>query len=61
MDEDKVVDLQHWRNAAERASRTDPGVHKMDNISKIIEWSVEMRVRGLMPDDVAKAFAEHFG
>jgi len=54
MDEDKVVDLQHWRNAAERTSRSD-------NIFKIIEWSVEMRVRGLMPDDIAKAFAEHFG
>jgi hypothetical protein len=61
MDENKLVDLQHWRNSAKRESRSDPSVHKMDSISKIIEWSVEMRVRGLMPDDVAKAFAEHFG
>jgi hypothetical protein len=30
-------------------------------ILTIIEWSVEMRRKGLMPDEVARAFREHFG
>jgi hypothetical protein len=61
MDEDRVIDLQRWRDTTERAPPCDSGMHNVDNISKIIEWSVEMRVRGLMPDEVAEAFAEHFG
>jgi hypothetical protein len=33
----------------------------MERLDKIVQWLVEMRKRGLMPDDVTKAFNERFG
>ena len=34
---------------------------ELDRIKLILEWSSAMRFAGHMPDDVAKAFHDHFG
>jgi hypothetical protein len=52
---DDPIDLEKRRRQARRAELS------MERLDKIIKWSVEMRRRGLMPDDVARAFSEHFG
>jgi hypothetical protein len=33
----------------------------LDRISSILEWSSKMHSEGRMPQDVAQAFAAHFG
>jgi len=33
----------------------------LDNVQTILDWSAEMHRRGLMPDEVARAFKETFG
>jgi hypothetical protein len=44
---------------------TDPKaeaiINRLDRISSILEWSTKMHHEGHMPQDVAQAFAAHFG
>jgi hypothetical protein len=35
-------------------------VRHLHNVQTILDWSAEMHRRGLMPDDVARAFEEVF-
>jgi len=45
--------------------KTDPKAEaiiiRLDRISSILEWSSKMHSEGRMPQDVAQAFAAHFG
>jgi hypothetical protein len=45
--------------------KTDPKadaiIVRLNQISSILEWSSKMHSEGRMPQDVAQAFAAHFG
>jgi hypothetical protein len=47
-----IIDSLKRRRQARRAELS------MERLDKIIKWLVEMRKRGLMPDNVTKAFNE---
>ena len=36
-------------------------IRHLHNVQTILDWSAELHRRGLMPDDVARAFEEVFG
>jgi hypothetical protein len=42
-------------------SKAEAIIIRLDQISSILEWSSKMHSEGRMPQDVAQAFAAHFG
>src|SRR5271166_1906951 len=52
---------QKQRQEAERHLCENPTDKRLDDINKILTWSSDMHRRGHMPDDVVRAFHEHFG
>jgi len=58
---ENIIDLEKQRQEAERRLRENPTDKRLDDINKILTWSSDMHRRGHMPDDVVRAFHEHFG